>query len=53
MTSIYDIAYQDIKKFLQQNKQSFMNKDDAYELASILLKDKKSKGHSIVIIVKG
>jgi hypothetical protein len=42
MTSIYDIQYEDIEKFLLANNQNFLDKDDAYNKTLILLKDKKS-----------
>ena len=50
MTSIYDVPYEDIKKFLLANNRSFKNKDDAYNEALVLLKDKRAKGHTISII---
>jgi hypothetical protein len=50
MTSIYDIPYEDIKIFLKSNGESFKNKDEAYEITIDLLKDKKTKGHTISII---
>ena len=50
MTSIYDIPYEDIKEFLLANNKSFKSKDEAYNIASILLKDKKAKGHPTSII---
>jgi len=50
MTSIYDIPYEDIQKFLLANNTNFTNKDDAYNKTLFLLKDKKSKGHTIYII---
>jgi len=50
MTSIYDIPYEDIKEFLLANNKFLNDKDDAYNKALILLKDKKSKGHTINII---
>ena len=50
MTSIYDIPYKDIKTFLDANNIIFNNEDDAYNKALILLKDKKSIGHTISII---
>lgn len=50
MTSIYDIPYKDIKEFLEANKTSYKNQDDAYNKGLILLKDKKSIGHTISII---
>jgi hypothetical protein len=50
MTSIYDIPYEDIKKFLDANNKNFVNKEDAYNKTLILLKDKKSVGHTISII---
>lgn len=55
MTYIYDIPYEDIKMFLEANKQlyDFKDKIDSYIKALELLKDKKSKGHAISVIVKG
>ena len=50
MTSIYDIPYEDIKEFLLANNKTYNNKDDAYDKASILLKDKKAIGHTLSII---
>ena len=50
MTSIYDIPYNDINKFLIANKYFAENKDDAYNIALILLKDKKTVGHTMSII---
>lgn len=50
MTSIHDISYEDIKEFLLANNKNFKNEDEAYNVALILLKDKKSKGHTISII---
>ena len=51
MTSIYDIPYKDIEIFLRANgKKLTKNKDDDYENAFILLKNKNSKGHTIKII---
>ena len=50
MTSIYDVPYEDIKKFLLSNNEKFNNKDDAYNKATVLLKNKKSKGHTVSII---
>ena len=50
MTSIYDIPYEDIKEFLLANNKNFQNKNDAYKRASVLLKDKKARGHTVSII---
>jgi hypothetical protein len=50
MTSIYDIPYEDIQEFLLANKKTYINEIDAYNKALILLKDKKSVGHTISII---
>jgi hypothetical protein len=50
MTSIYDVPYEDIQKFLLANKKTYINEIDAYNKALILLKDKKSVGHTISII---
>lgn len=50
MTSVYDIPYKDIEIFLISNKKSYESKDDAYDKALILLKDKNAKGHTINII---
>lgn len=53
MTSIYDIPYDDIKIFLSANNKNIKNIDDDYKLSLSLLKDKKTKGHTTSIIVKG
>jgi len=50
MTSIYDISYDDITKFLLANNKNFKSDQDAYDKAFNLLKDKKAKGHTISII---
>ena len=50
MTSVYDIPHQDIEKFVLANNENFQNKDEAYDKATILLKDKKSIGHTTSII---
>jgi hypothetical protein len=50
MSSIYDIPYKDIKKFLLANRESFKNKNDAYDIALDLLKDKETVGHTTSII---
>ena len=50
MTSIYDIPYEDIKKFLLINNKDFSYKDEAYRITLSFLKDKKAKGHTISII---
>ena len=50
MTSIYDVPYEDIAIFLLANNNKFMNQDDAYDKALILLKDKKARGHTTSII---
>ena len=52
MTSIYDIAYEDIKIFLLANnpRYDYKNEDEAYNIALILLKNKKAIGHTISII---
>jgi hypothetical protein len=50
MTSIYDIPYEDIEKFLLANNINYENENDAYNKASELLKDKKAIGHTINII---
>jgi len=39
-----------LKEFLVTNKRSFKNKDDAYDKALILLKDRKAIGHTNSII---
>ena len=48
MTSIYDIPYEDIQIFLLVN--DINNKNESYDIALELLKDKKSVGHTISII---
>ena len=53
MTSIYNIPYEDIKEFLLANNINIENENKDYNKVPILLKDKKSKGHTISIIVKG
>jgi len=50
MTSIYDVPYEDIQKFLLVNNKNYIDKDDAYDKTLTLLKDKNSKGHTISII---
>jgi hypothetical protein len=50
MSSIHDLPYEDIKKFLLVNNKNFENKDDAYNKAIILLKNGKAIGHTISII---
>ena len=51
MTSIYDIPYADIEIFLRANDKKLTKiKDDDYENAFTLLKDKNSKGHTTSII---
>jgi predicted transcriptional regulator len=50
MTDIRDVPYGDIKEFLLANNKNFKNKDDAYDQALILLKDKKAIGHTTSII---
>jgi len=50
MSSIYDIPYEDIAIFLSANNKNIENEEDAYNIASILLKDKKAVGHTINII---
>ena len=48
MTSIYDIPYEDVRKFLLANNKT--PSDDAYDEIQILLKDKNAKGHTTSII---
>ena len=52
MTSIYDIPYEDIKIFLLANNPlyNFNDKDEVYNVASTLLKNKRAKGHTTSII---
>ena len=50
MTSIYDIPHGDIEIFLLANNKSIRGNDEDYELALVLLKDKKAKGHTTSII---
>lgn len=50
MTSIYDIPYEDIEKFLLANNETYKNEIDAYNKALILLNDKNAIDHSISII---
>ena len=50
MSDIRDIAFKDIKEFLLANNKSFKNKDNAYDQALFLLKDRNAIGHTINII---
>jgi len=50
MTSIYDIPYEDIRKFLSSNNKNLVNEDDSYDETRFLLKDKNAKGHTTNII---
>jgi len=53
MTDIYDIhdiSYEDIEEFLLANNKNSKDKNDAYDKALILLKDKKAIGHTTSII---
>ena len=50
MTSVHDIPYKDIEEFLKANNKKFDNENDAYNVALILLKNKKARGHTINII---
>src|SRR5436190_13122680 len=50
MTSIYDIPYEDIQEFLLANNKDFINKNDAYDKAQILFKDRKAIEHTTSII---
>jgi len=50
MTSIYDIPYDDIKKFLLANNKNSFNKEIDYDETLSLLKDNKTKGHTTSII---
>ena len=50
MTSIRDIPFEDIKKFLVANHQNYTNDDNAYDQAFILLQNKNSIGHTNNII---
>ena len=47
MTSIYDVPYEDIIMFLLANNKDFSNKDEAYNTALVLLKDKNAIGHTV------
>src|SRR5437867_618471 len=50
MTSIYDIPYQDILKFLSSNKKVFKNKNEAYTITQDLLKNKGTIAHPTTVI---
>ena len=50
MTSIYDIPYEDIQIFLLANNENIRNRNDAYDVALELLKNKNAKGHTTSII---
>jgi len=50
MTSIYDIRYEDIEKFLLANNEDPLDQKDAYDKTLILLKNKKSVEHTTSII---
>ncbi len=50
MTSIYDIPYGDVKKFLLFNNMIFKARDKAYNKTLLLLGDKSTKGHTTSII---
>jgi hypothetical protein len=44
------VPYEDIEEFLRVNKKSYLNENDAYNKASILLKDRNAIGHTISIV---
>ena len=50
MTTIRDIPYEDIKIFLDANNKNIRDKDDAYDQALKLLKNKKAVGHTTNIV---
>lgn len=51
MSDIYDVPYEDIINFLEDNGQKIpKNKDKAYEVAEILIRDKKSKNYPTSMI---
>jgi len=50
MNSIHDVPYEDIQEFLRANKKSYLNENDAYNKALILLKDRNAIGHTMSII---
>ena len=50
MATVYDIPYDDIKEFLLANNKDFINKNDAYDKAQILFKDRKAIEHTTSII---
>lgn len=50
MQSVDKIPYVDIQQFLEDNGKSFENKDDAYEKALILIKDRNAHSHPISVI---
>src|SRR5438477_10890704 len=50
MMFIHDIQYEDITEFLLANNKNSDIKDDAYNKALLLLKDKKAIGHTKSII---
>jgi hypothetical protein len=50
MTSIRDVPYKDIEKFLLANNKNWNNESEAYKIAFDLLKNKKAIGHTTSII---
>lgn len=50
MTSIRDIPYEDIEKFLLANNKNWNNENEAYETSFDLLKNKNARGHTMRII---
>jgi len=50
MTSIYDVPYEDIEKFLLANNKNWNNENEAYETSFDLLKNKNVRGHTTRII---
>jgi hypothetical protein len=50
MTSIYDLPFEDIQKFLDANGISYEDEKDAYDKTLKLLKNKNAIGHTMHII---
>ena len=50
MTSIYDLSYSDIQKFLLSNNKRSKNKNEAYIITQDLLKNKNTIGHPTTVI---
>jgi len=50
MSNIHDVEFNDIKQFLEANEKSFIDQNDAYNKALVLLKDRKAKDHPVSIM---